>query len=198
MGVSVQGRGVEGGADGFDAAVHHVAGGDDVGPGLGEGDGGLGEQGEGCVVLDGVAQGRHLVRDDSAVAVRGVLAEADIGDEDEPVEGAIGFEGAQALLDDAVGCVGAGGKVVLFRGKAEEEQAAEAKRGAGFGLLQRLVDGEVEDAGHGGDLFAHTLAGAEEERIDERAGMEMRLADERAQGWSAAQTAQTCGGKVHT
>ncbi len=84
-----------------------------------------------------------------------------------------GFEGAQALLDDAVGGVGAGGKLVL-RGQAEEEQAAEAKRGAGFGFLDRLVDGEVEDAGHGGDLFAYTFAGAEEERIDQLAGMQMR------------------------
>jgi hypothetical protein len=84
--------------------------------------------------------------DNSAVAVRGVLAEADVGDEDKGVEGAIGFKGAQALLDDAVGCVGTGSEVVLFSGKAEEEQAAEAKRGAGFGLFDGLVDGEVEDA----------------------------------------------------
>ena len=194
---------IEGCADGFDAAVHHVAGCDDVGAGLGEGDGGAGEQGEGCVVLNLVVgcifrAAGAVAGDNSAVAVRGVLAEADIGDEDEGVEGAIGFEGAQALLDDAVGCVGTGSEVVLFSGKAEEEQAAEAKRGAGFGLLERLVDGEVEDAGHGGDLFAHALAGAEKERIDERAGVQMRLAHQRAQGWSAAQTAHSCGGKVHT
>jgi hypothetical protein len=100
-------RGVEGGADGFDAAVHHVAGCNDVGSGLGEGDGGAGEQGEGCVVLDFVevcifrAAGA-VAGDNSAVAVRGVLAEADVGDEDEGVEGAVALEGMQTLLHDPI------------------------------------------------------------------------------------------------
>ena len=113
------------------------------------------------------------------------------------VERAIGFEGAQALLDDAVVGVGAGGEVIFCGGQAEEEKAAEAERGAGFGFLEGLVDGEVEDAGHGGDFLADAFAGAEEERIDERAGMEMGLADEGAQGRGAAETAHAGDGEVH-
>ena len=74
---------VQRGADGGDAAVHHVGRGDDVGAGLGVGDGGAGEQRQRGVVVD--LAGR---RDDAAVAVRGVLAEADVGDDDEAGGGA--------------------------------------------------------------------------------------------------------------
>ena len=135
--------------------------------------------------------------DDAAVAVRGVLAEADVGDEDEGVEGAGGLEGAQTLLDDAVGRVGAGGLLVLFCGQTKEEQAAEAERGAGFSLLDGFIYRQIEDAGHGADLFAYAFSGAEKEWINERAGMQMRLADKGAQSRSTTQTAQTRGWKVH-
>ena len=56
--------------------------------------------------------------------------------------------------------------LVFFGGKAEEQEAANAERGAGFGFLHGFVDGEVEDAGHGGDLAADAFAFAEEERVD--------------------------------
>ena len=109
-----EGGGVERGADGFDAAVHHVGGGDDVGAGGGEGDGGAGEEWEGGVVVDVVVAwifqaagwifgaAGAIVNDDAAVAVGGVLAEADVGDEDERVDRAGGFEGAEGLLDDSL------------------------------------------------------------------------------------------------
>ena len=54
---------------------------------------------------------------------------------------AIGFEGAQALLDDAVVCVRAGGETSFVGGQAEEEQAAEAEGGAGFGFFYGLIYG---------------------------------------------------------
>jgi len=118
----VAGSGIEGGADGVDSTVHHVGGGDDVGSCLGEGDGGLGEQREGRVVVDLVAVA--IVCDEAAVSVGGVLAEADVGDKDEGVEGAIVFEGTQGLLDDAVGGVGGRGAIVFVGRKAEEEKSA--------------------------------------------------------------------------
>lgn len=69
--------------DGADAAVVHVRGGDAVGAGLGVGD---------CDVRDavdaqGVVQGAVFAQD-AAVAVRGVFAEADVGDDEEGGEGA--------------------------------------------------------------------------------------------------------------
>ena len=59
-----------------DLAVHHPGRGDDVGPGLGLGHGHLGVALEGQVVVD-VAP----VVEDAAVAVVGVLVEAQVGDE---------------------------------------------------------------------------------------------------------------------
>ena len=71
--------------------------------------------------------------------MRGVLAEADVGDDDERVAGARGFQGAEPLLDDAVVGIGSGGENIFLRGKAEEKQAAEAERGAGFGFFHGLI-----------------------------------------------------------
>ena len=45
--------------------------------------------------------------------------------------------------------------------------------------------------------LADALAGAEEERIDEGGGAQMGLADERAQGFGAAQAAHASDGEVH-
>ena len=61
-------------ADRADPAVHHVARRDRVGAGLGVGDRGFRQQLDGEVVVD------LAVADEAAVAVRGVLAEADVGD----------------------------------------------------------------------------------------------------------------------
>ena len=63
------------GADRGDAAVHHVARADDVGAGLDVRDRGAREQLERGVVVD------LLAAQDAAVAVRGVLAEADVGEQ---------------------------------------------------------------------------------------------------------------------
>ena len=92
---------------------------------------------------------------------------------------------------------GAAALLVLFVGDAEEQQAADAKSGAGFDFLHGFVDGEVEDAGHGADLAAHAFALAEKERIDESGGLQMGFADERAHGCGGAQTAQARCRKFH-
>ena len=131
------------------------------------------------------------------MAVGCVLAEADVGDEDQRIELVVALERAQALLRDAVGGVGSAGLLVLGVGQAEEKQAAETERGAGFRFLHRLVDGEVEDAGHGGDFLADAFAGADEDGLNERGGGEVGFADEGAQGFGAAETAQARGGEVH-
>ena len=83
-------------ADGGDSAVHHVAGSDDVGSGSGERDGGFGEQMQGGIVLDFVILAVFF--HDSAVAVRGVFAEADVGYEDELLCGGGLLERSQAAV----------------------------------------------------------------------------------------------------
>jgi hypothetical protein len=73
------------------------------------------------------------------VAVAGVLAEADVGDEDEILGGWRGLEGAQPLLDDAVFVPGSGALLVLGLGQAKEQKPAQAEAGGLFGLADRLA-----------------------------------------------------------
>ena len=65
---------IQGFPDGEHAAVHHIRRGDDVGAGLGVGEGYLGQEFQGGVVV------HFAVMDDAAVAVAGIAAEADVGD----------------------------------------------------------------------------------------------------------------------
>ena len=100
-------------ADGSDAAVHHVAGRNDVGAGLDVRDRGARKEVERLVVVDLVAV------EDPAVSVRRVLAEAHVGDQDDLGEART--QCAQRTLDDSVLLVGAGRDVVLFLRDAEED-----------------------------------------------------------------------------
>ena len=105
-------------ADRGDAAVHHVARRDDVGARLDVADGGAGEQLEAAVVV-------HLAVDDhAAVAVRGVLAEADVGHQHEL--GEAGPQRAQRLLDDPVLLPRAGRLLVLPVRDPEQHHGADA------------------------------------------------------------------------
>src|SRR5216684_5134083 len=82
-------------ANSGNATVHHVGGRDDIGAGAGVGQGLLGKDGDGGVV------GNVALLDYTAVAVVGVFAEANVGD-DEKFEICLadGFDGA---LDHALG-----------------------------------------------------------------------------------------------
>ena len=139
-----------------------------------------------------------VASDDAAVAVRGVLAQANVGDHDQ------GFScGATVLIarrprwtmpsaaQAPLPC-----SSFLVR-NAEQQHAADAERGAGFDFLHRFVDGEIEDARHGADLAAHAFAFAEKQRVDEGRGLQMGFAHERAHGGGGAQTAQTGCRKFH-
>jgi hypothetical protein len=64
-------------------------------------------------------------------------------------------------------------------------------------FLDRLIDGEIEDTGHGADGPTDPFAGTDEERIDESGGSETGFAHERTQGFGAAQTALTIDGEGH-
>jgi hypothetical protein len=98
--------------DGPHATVHHVAGGDRVGACRRVGDRGLAQQLEGHVVVN------LAVADNPAVAVRGVLAEADIGDHDDLGVGLL--QRPDRHLDHALVVVGLAGGLVLRRGDPEE------------------------------------------------------------------------------
>jgi hypothetical protein len=170
--------------------------GNDVCAGTGETCAGAREQFERGIVVDVVAA-VFCLDHDTAVAVAGVLAEADVGDEDEFFCGGAFLDGAQALLDDAIVVPGAGSFFVLGIGQAEEQQPADAEGRSLFGFANSLIHGEIEDAGHGAYRIAHALAGTDEERIDQVAGIERGLAHECAKRLSATQTAQAHFRKRH-
>ena len=131
------------------------------------------------------------------MAVRGVLAEADVGDEDEAGEGRFTLDGAQGGLDDAIVGPGAGSLLIFGGGQTEEQYAAEAQCDTLVRFLQSLIDGKIEDPGHGGDGLADAFAGHDEERIDQRGGLKVRLADEAAQGFGAAHSSHARDGPGH-
>ena len=75
---------------------------------------------------EGIVEGA-VVAEDSAMTVRGVFAEADVGDDEEG--GEAGSEEADSLNDGAMGVVGRGAEGVFdvgSDGNAEEDYGAEA------------------------------------------------------------------------
>ena len=146
---------------------------DSVGAGRGVGDRGLGEQLDGQVVV-------HLaLADDPAVPVRGVLAEADVGDHDDLRVGLL--QRPDRHLDDALVVVGLRADLVLARRDAEEQHGADTGGGDLGHLGDRLGDREALHAGHRGDRLAHTLARGDEEGLDEVLRSQLGLADQVAE-----------------
>ena len=69
--------------------------------------------------------------------------------------------------------------------------------GGFLGFAHGLVDGEVEDAGHGADFVAHAFTGAEKEGVDQVAGIEGGLTHQGAKRLAAAETAHPRFRKAH-
>lgn len=135
--------------------------------------------------------------DHAAVTVTGVLAEADVSDEDKLLRGCGLPDSAQTLLHDAVFVPGAGGVLVFSVGQAEEQKACDAEARCFFGFAHGFIDGEVKDARHGGDGVADALAGTDKERIDEVARIEHGFTDECAERFGSPQPPQPIFGKTH-
>ena len=73
------------------------------------------------------------------MAVAGVLAEANVGDEDELFGGFRLLERAQRLLHDAVFVPGAGALLVFCFRQAKKEQSAQAEARGFLGFAHRFV-----------------------------------------------------------
>ena len=105
--------------DGGDAAVHHVGRRDEVGAGDGVRERGLHEVRDRDVVDD------LLAVDDAAVAVRGVLAQADVGDHDQ-VAAPRASARARPTARAPSGSAARDPIDVLVRREAEQEHAGHA------------------------------------------------------------------------
>ena len=93
----------------------------------------------------------------AAVAVAGVFAKADVGDEDQLFGGAGSADGAQRPCCTMPFRPGAGALLILAFRQAEKQQATQAEAGGFFSFANRFIDREIEDAGHGADSLRRHL-----------------------------------------
>ena len=119
------------------------------------------------------------------MAVIRVLAEADVGHDDELRARVL--QRADRLLDDAVLGEALEPVRILRARDAEEEDGLHAERRELARLAGEPVDRELVDAGHRRDRVPDAVAGDDEERVDEVGGLERRLAHEVAERRRAAQ-----------
>ena len=170
-----------------DTTVHHVAGSDGVGPRFRVTERRAGEELERDVVQD------FAVLHDAAVTVRRVLAQADVRDHDELGDGAA--ERTDGLLHDPVLVVGARGGLVLRRRNSEEEDRPDPGSARSGSFVAERVDRPLRNRRQSLERPLHTLARADEERVDEVGQVDARLPDERPQGSGPPEPAQTGDGK---
>ena len=104
-------------------------------------------------------------------------------------------EGTEGLLDDAVLVVGARRRIVLLLRDPEEEDGADAEPQELLGLVGEAVDRPLRDAGQAFERLLDSGAGTGEERVDEVAQVEPRLADELPEGAGAPKASQAGGRK---
>ena len=170
--------------DGGDLAVHHPGRGDDGRARVGLGDRHPPVQLDGRVVVDLAPR-----REDAAVAVVGVLVEAQVGDEHDVVAH-LRDEVAQRDLHDAVGVPRLRALGVLRGRHAEEDDARDAQRGQLGDLLAQRLAGVLHDAGQRGDGLRLGDPLAHEQRGDEVVDGHPRLGDQPPQRGRPAQSPQ--------
>ena len=178
---------IQGLADGADAAVHHVAGADQVGAGAGLGNRLLAQDRHGLVV-----EHYALAADDAVMAVAGVGVEGHVGHDRHArvdlLQAANGAGDQAALVEafSAVFCLEAVGHL------REQHHAADAQIPGAANLLHQTLEAPALAAGHGTDRLVRGAL-VHEQWIDEIGRAEGGFAHHRPQGRRAAQAAGTVG-----
>src|SRR5215213_8138252 len=133
----------------------------------------------------------HVVQDlarpllhDPAVAVARVLAQADVCDHDQ-LRCRV-FYGAGSELDYPLGVICSARRLVFLVRDAEEQDRGHPEAVRPLRLSDSVVYREPEDAWHGRYRVLHVLSDRHEDRVDEVARGEPRLAHPAAQGGRAA------------
>ena len=176
---------IEGSADRPNPAVHHVRWRDDIGPCPGVGDGLNGEQLERRVVVD------VAVPDHAAVPVVGVLAEADVSDEEQPRHRLA--DGAESAGNDAVGIGRTAAARILVLRNPEEDDRGHAQIREPSAVFGCAVDRELCDAGHRPDRTFHPASRDHEERLDELLDRDAGLAHQSTERFATSQTTRAVG-----
>ena len=147
---------------------------DHVGARLGVDYGLASQQGERGVVIDVDAAAARDER--TAMSVIGILAEAQVGDNEEVRRGFA--EGADCPGNDAVGTEGFAPAGVFLLRNSEEDDSAEAQGRGLLGFFVEHVGRELEIPRHGFDFAAKAFAVADEEGEDEILGQKVCPPDE--------------------
>lgn len=145
--------------------------------------------------LQGLVVVHVAVLDDAAVAVVGVLAHADVGDDRQPRH--LFLQGPDRLLNDAVLGVGVAANGVLGLGDAEQDHRRHSQFINLLGLGHDMLDGLLVNARHGGNFFPDARAEGGKHRIDQVGGGEGGLADHPAENLLAPDPARSEGGIEH-
>ena len=127
--------------------------------------------------------------------MRHVFAQANIAQDDEL--GDFALDGAGGLLHDSVVRPGAGGDLVLGLGQSEEYDGGNAQSGGLARRFHRFIHRKIEDARHGPDFLAHTLAWTDKQGVDKGLGREPGLANQRPQLVILAEAAEACDREGH-
>ena len=176
--------------DGGDAAVHHVGRRDDVGTGLGLRRRDFLQELQRLVVID------IMAFEMAAMAVRRVLAEADVADDHEVRDFLL--DGGDGALYRALHVPGRAAVRVLVLGQAENLDSGDAELVKLFRELNGIVDGKMVAVRHARDFFLDVRAGHDEDRIDEVFRGKRGLADHGAHVRSDAHAAGTEFLSVHS
>ena len=107
---------------------------------------GLGQRGLGVDLERGVVVDVAALVEHAAVAVVGVLVDAQVGDQHDVVA-EVAAQVGQRELHDAVGVEGAAADGVLARRHAEQHDGADAERRQLGDLLAQALAGVLDDAG---------------------------------------------------
>src|SRR5256885_17178656 len=118
-----------------------------------------GEQLEGRIVVD------VAILHQAALTVVGILAEADVGDEQQARRRLA--DGAERARDDAFGVGGPAAARVLPLRHAEEDDGRHAQVPEPAALLGRSLDRALRDARHRLDRLLDPAPGHDEERLHE-------------------------------
>jgi hypothetical protein len=177
-------------ADRADAAVHHVAGGDDVDAGLGLHQRLLAQHRHRLVVQDVAA-----VVEQPVLAVRGEGVQRHVGEQAELGEALLEVAHGARHQAFGVGRLAAVGRLQRRFDDREQRHHRHAQRHALLGHREQPVDAHALHAGHAGHVLPLAVAVEQEDRQDQVLGGQAVLAHQRTGESVAAQAARPAGGK---
>ena len=155
---------------------------------------GLGERGAGVDLQRGVVVDVAVLVEHAAVAVVGVLVDAQVGDQHDVVAD-VAAQVGEGELHDALGIEGAGADGVLACRDPEQHDGPHAERGQLGDLLAEALAAVLDDARQRHDRLRLGDALADEQRGDQVARAHRRLGDEVAEGRRAPEAPRPVDGE---